>query len=308
MLFINKLLSNVGLIDSEETNYSIACISTSRPIYLVFDKNSGYPIYVVRKADDRAALQSHNIHTRLYKLVGNLVPQPIGLYEFSGKKYDIQRGVKGAPWFQLKSRIYTEEARTQLEIRIWQTLEKFQVAIHSESKNEIKNLQPHQELRKVREAYQSSREILSVKLEKLVERAVYDLSRSPTCPSIPQHGDFCLNNLIVDTNHITVIDFEDFSITNMPMYDHFTLALSLPSCSDEPDMAAATFKQASIVGAARTLGIPEDIVRWHFLHHLLLRLGPWSSGEKRAPYRAWLQKVLNRFIEDQVKFNQLANH
>tara|TARA_R110002096_G_scaffold299040_4_gene493502 strand:+ start:756 stop:1658 length:903 start_codon:yes stop_codon:yes gene_type:complete len=300
MLFVKQLLSNIGLLDNEKIDYSIACISTSRPIYLAFDQKSNYPIYVVRKIDDEAALKSHSIHTQLYKLVGNLVPQTIGLYPFAGKEYSVQHGVKGVPWFQLKSRIHTEEARTQLEKRTWQTLEDFQAAIKSESNKETKDLHPHQELKKVCKAYQSTGEILSAKLEKLLERAVYDLSRSPTCPSIPQHGDFCLNNLIVDANHITVIDFEDFSITNMPMYDHFTLALSLPSYSDEPDIAAATSKKASIIDAAHTLGIPEDIVRWHFLHHLLLRLGPWSTGEKRLPYRAWLKRILNYFIEDQL--------
>jgi hypothetical protein len=300
MLFIKKLLSTAGLLDEKSIYLSIACISTSRPIYLIFGQKFKHPIYVIRKINDPHALYFNNIHKRLYQLVGNLVPEPVGIYKYDGEQYDVQRGVKGAPWFQIKSRFHTKEARTGLEQRMWQTLRTFQTGICAESVKITNNLQPHEEMRKAYSEYQDTGEIVSSKLKSLVELAISELSISPDCQSISQHGDFCLNNLIIEKNHITVIDFEDFSITEMPMYDHFTLALSLPSCGTDLDSAAKVLSQPNIIAAAHSLGIPENIVPWHFLHHILLRLGPWSIGEKRAAYRVWLKQVLEGFVEAQT--------
>lgn len=304
MLFIKNLLFEAKLLGDQSSAHSIACISTSRPIYLVFDQNSGYPIYVIRKIADAATLHSHKIHNQLYQLAGNLVPEPVGVYEYAGEKYDIQRGVNGSPWFQLKSIVRTAEAKAHLEKRMWQALRDFQAAIYSGNSSATNNVEPSEELRKASIDYQDTGVIMSTELKKLIDDAISDLSQTPRCPSIPQHGDFCLNNLIIDTNQVTVIDFEDFSITNMPMYDHFTLALSLPSFSGESASAINVCGQEVIVSTAGTLNIPEKFIKWHFLHHLLLRLGNWSMGEKRKPYRAWLIQTLNYFIEEMTTPNR----
>lgn len=303
MLFIKQLLSTAGLLDGQATEYSIACVSTSRPIYLVFNKKSDYPTYVVRKLDDTHAFHSNRIHNELYHLVGNLVPEPFGVFENAEEKYDVQRGVKGVPWFQVKSKIRSVDERKHLEKRVWQTLTSFHAAIRTQGKSESQanKLQPHEELRKAFLEYQPAVETENTELEKLAEYAINDLSQMPNCTSMPQHGDFCLNNLIIGIDHITVIDFEDFAITAMPLYDYFTLALSLPSCSSEPVDAANIYNQSNTLNAASTLGIPKAAVKWHFLHHLLLRLGPWSTGEKRKTYRSWLTQVLDCFLDDQKK-------
>jgi len=302
MLFIKKLLFNTGLLDGKKkSEYSIACISTSRPIYLAFDQKSDYPIYVVRKIDGQPALKSHNVHTQLYKLAGNLVPQPIGLYMYSGEEYDVQHGVRGLPWFQLKSRVRSEDERIRLEKRIWDTLKNFQAAISRAETSETRDLKPHEELQSAYAGYQKTGETPSPDLDRVIEKAIRELSQEPDSPAVPQHGDFCLNNLIIDTDDITVIDFEDFGITGMPLYDHFTLALSLPSSPADPVSAANISGNSTIVTSAQALGISKDVIHWHFLHHLFLRLGSWSTGEKRKPYRDWLKQVLDCFLTEQGK-------
>jgi hypothetical protein len=298
MLFIKRLLSDAGLLRGRLADHSIACISTTRPIYLVFDHEVDQPIYVVRKLSDEHAFHTHRIHNQLYQLVGNLVPEPVGIYAYAGQQYDVQRGVKGSPWFQIKAKIRTSEARDHLEERMWQTLNSFQAAIHADEALAAKTLHPHKELHNAYTEYRNTCTAVNQTLERLVSIAANDLSKLKNCPSIPQHGDFCLNNMIIDEIHITVIDFEDFMITAMPIYDHFTLALSLPSCSSEPDNAAQVFAQHNIIAMAKHIGIPEEALKWHFLHHLLVRLGPWSIGEKRRPYRKWLEQVLNSFVAE----------
>src|SRR5690554_1320021 len=146
MLFIKQLLSTAGLLNRQAGEYSIACVSTSRPIYLVFNKKPDYPEYVVRRLDDTHAIHCNRVHNELYCLVGNLVPEPIGIYEHAGDKYDVQRGVKGAPWFQIQSRIRTAEARATLERKAWQTLNNFQTIVSDKYKQEIDQIQPHKEL------------------------------------------------------------------------------------------------------------------------------------------------------------------
>ena len=306
MLFIKRLLSAAGLVNDQQVDHSIACISTTRPIYLVFGHGSDYPAYVIRKMNDNHAFHTHRVHNHLYQLAGNQVPEPIGVYEYAGEKYDVQRGVKGAPWFQIKSKIRTEDARVSLEKRLWQTLTDFHYAIAGDGAHKTSDLQPHEELRQAYSEYKNTEQTVNVELEKIVKFAISNLSQMPGCSAIPQHGDFCLNNLIIDTNHITVIDFEDFFITTMPMYDHFTLALSLPSCEPEPASAAKICNQDSIINMAGILGISRTAIKWHFLHHLLLRLGPWSVGDKRKPYRTWLIQVLECFLADEGNVRNIA--
>lgn len=299
MLFIKQLLTNAHLLPGELTRYSVACISTTRPIYLVFGNEADKPMYVVRKLDDEHAFHTNQIHNQLYQLVGNQVPEPVGVYVHAGERYDVQKGVKGSPWFQIKAKTRTAEARTHLEQRMRQTLNKFQAAVSADTASLNTTLNPDEELQNAYTEYQNTGAAEDKRLQQVVNAAISDLAELNSCPSIPQHGDFCLNNLIIDKDHITVIDFEDFMMTAMPLYDHFTLALSLPSSSVEPDSAAQVFTQHNIAARAERIGIPEYVLKWHFLHHLLLRLGPWSTGEKRQPYRKWLMQVLNCFLAGQ---------
>lgn len=299
MLFIKQLLINAGLLRGESINHSVACISTTRPIYLVFDHKADHPVYVVRKLDDEHAIHTNEIHNQLYQLVGDQVPEPVGVYLHGDEKFDVQKGVQGSPWFQIKAKVRTAEARAHLEQRLWQTLNDFQAAICADTTHTGQNLNPHEELHRAYTGHQHTHAATNQKLEQVVGLAMGQLSDCKPSSAIPQHGDFCLNNLIIDNNRITVIDFEDFMITTMPMYDHFTLALSLPSGSTEPADAANIFNHYNLIESANALGIPETAVKWHFLHHLLLRLGPWSMGEKRAPYRIWLTQVLDIFVKNQ---------
>lgn len=301
LFFIESLLSEAGLLGETVAGYSTACINTSRPIYLVFGNSSDHPLYVIRKITGTQGLVSSRIDRKMYELIGNLVPEPLGFYELAGESYDVQKGVKGSPWFQLRSKVRSDKARAQIEKRMWQSLNDFQKAICPLGRNCEDSLQPRFELLEAFSGYQNVGGRITEDLLAVIENAVADLSHTPKCPAIPQHGDFCLNNLIIDTNHITVIDFEDFSITHMPMYDAFTLGLTLPSFGHNPENAANVIKQPAVIAAAQELGIPVAVLRWHFLHHLLLRLGPWSAGENRSRYRDWLNRALQNFINENTK-------
>src|SRR3954462_2356117 len=45
-------------------------------------------------------------------------------------------------------------------------------------------------------------------------------------PCFWQHGDFCLNNVLVSPARLSIIDFEEFGGPSMPLHDEIGLALS----------------------------------------------------------------------------------
>lgn len=46
-------------------------------------------------------------------------------------------------------------------------------------------------------------------------------------PVIPQHCDFSFANLLFRKNKVNILDWEDFGRTNLPLYDLFTLIISM---------------------------------------------------------------------------------
>ncbi|WP_144821942.1 phosphotransferase [Marinobacter piscensis] len=301
MLFVKHLLDSSGLENELLTKPSVACINTTRPIYLVFGHNQHQPLLIIRKVNGADEVKASQVDRYMHQIAGDLVPTPLGVYKLNGETYDIQRGVGGYPWFQLKSKVRTHKARVSIENRMWQSLYDFHAAVRRAQANSEVRVVPHIELQKSIAAYESAGERSPQKLRSIADRAFKELLYTPTCLSIPQHGDFCLNNLIIDKCHITVIDFEDFEITRMPLYDAFTLTLTLPSFDNSVSNAAQAFTHPKIISIVKHYGVAEATIRWHFFHHLLLRLGPWSAGGKRTRYRAWLNKVLDEFIDQQLK-------
>jgi hypothetical protein len=66
-----------------------------------------------------------------------------------------------------------------------------------------------------------------------VERAVVGIGQSlaplvqkAVLPRIPQHGDLCFNNILLDGSRISFVDWEDFGQVLLPGYDLFCLFLS----------------------------------------------------------------------------------
>ena len=303
MLVIRRMVQEHDFFSRISSNFSLLCINTSRPVYLVFGCCSEFPDYVIRRFDENKLIPSYFLEKKIFDAVGNLIAEPLCIIRASGSRYEIQRGVKGLPWFQLRNKIRNSSERILVERRIWATLKKLHLAIGNNLDKGISKILPCEELATVFSKYTAIEGVVADRLVRTVERATEELREaSHACNSIQQHGDFCINNLIIDWGHITVIDLEDFGITSMPLYDYFTLALTLPSFDPKPSNAAQVFTHSKIVEAANELKVPESAIKWHFLHHILLRLGAWSSSRKS--YRVWLEKVLDNFLND-IESNQI---
>ena len=277
----------------ENHTLSTLCLCTSNPAYLIFIDDRPSPNLVVRFSQSEDIRHAHQIAKRLHDIMGNLIPEPLVLIEKDNQNISIQKGVNGRPWFQLSAK-YSSPAQIEIiHTRAIEALNKLHRAIHSSSEWAT-TIHPGEELRKCYQQCINSGTTLPTETKALVEQFSQALDEIDELPTFSQHGDFCLNNLIIDDDEIHIIDFEDFGMSIMPFHDQFTLALSFHQLS--PKSAHISLKIAMNNCISNTT-IQPTLATSHlpglFLHHLLLRLGTWSQN--RLEYRQWLLSVLKDF-------------
>lgn len=290
---------------NEDTALSIVCISTTNPVYLIFSDHLSYPELVMRIVNSEDAYKAHDVTKVLYKVVGDLIPEPVAIAELNGKDFAIQRGVKGVPWFQLSQKITTPEQ--------WSNIRNRAITALAELHNGIRSVEswhaecaPGQELRNCYKKCTATGLEISDMLNSQVDLMSCQLDTMGMISVYPQHGDYCLNNLIIDDNKMHVIDFEDFGMTTMPLHDEFSLALSTYSQSPR-NITTSLLNELDVCSnlGAKDFGIDSAMRPAFFMHHLLLRLGGWSHPERRGEYRRWLISILDDFISDpHLFFNQ----
>ena len=294
MQFI-KSIASLHIPDHTPSDISVLCISTTNPVYLVFSKNEETPKLVIRDAEPQSVRYAHEISEKLFSKVGTLISEPIGIIEYANKEYSIQKGLKGTPWFQLTNNITSKDEWERLSNRALSILNQLHDGIFS-TEQWKKTCRPGDELRQCYSNCIKSGTNLSQEVKTLVEDCSKELDNLGEVSSFHQHGDFCLNNLIVDNDLVHVIDFEDFGMTSMPLHDEISLALSL--YSQAPQIVETSLKNEIISctkGSLTRFGISGEFIPGFFLYHLLLRLGDWSQGGRRDQYREWLFSVLGDF-------------
>jgi len=308
MRFIKNLVHQLMPEQYSDKELSVLCISTTNPVYLVFTNQAAYPELVIREANTEDARQAHDIAKALFDKVGNLIPEPIAIHRYNDRNFSVQRGAKGTPWFQLTQHITTPTHWNELRDRATTALNQ----LHNGTmaiENWRSECKPGEALRdRLKQCIASG-----TKLPQLLNQQVATMSQQldslGTLSTFPQHGDYCLNNLIIDTDDIHIIDFEDFGMTSMPLHDEFSLALSMYSKSSKNIDTSLQYELNTCTKkGAETLGIPVEMLPGFFMHHLLLRLGEWSLPTRRKQYREWLITILNDFIhEPQLLFPPSSN-
>src|SRR5690554_5848172 len=225
MNFVKQIVQQVAGL-SEAASWSVACIATTNPVYLLFSPTGDSPDYVVRVTPSSQSC-THNIGVVLHQAAGDLVPEPLGLIHQDGKLFSVQRGVAGMPWFQIAHRYAGADRWQALRATATETLNTFHQRISHGLSSERQIIRPSQELRSAYQVFLQIQQSKSDGLEAKIDKYESALASLGEITGVPQHGDFSLNNLIIQENpeQVTVIDFEDFNLTQMPLYDEFTLAL-----------------------------------------------------------------------------------
>lgn len=96
--------------------------------------------------------------------------------------------------------------------------------------------------------------------------ALTPLFQKTSLPRLPQHGDFYFDNILIDGERISVVDWEDFGEIFLPGYDLFCLLLNFYDPLDRQE--GKRFFEDSCLGAAmrkgievyfRAFGLPPDL-------------------------------------------------
>jgi hypothetical protein len=135
---------------------------------------------------------------------------------------------------------------------------------------------------------------LGAGVDALVDDAARTLDAIGPTMGVCQHGDFVLNNLLVDDRRLGIIDLDDFGMSVAPFHDNFSLALSvnlmapptarwhhrsedLAACADDspvfkgytPRQKGAFYVLCLLTSVRQTLHRPSrDRIRSHYLECL----------------------------------------
>lgn len=302
MFQIESLIKAMLNDTSVSTKYSIACISTTNPVYLVFSSNSPFPEFVVRRADADTSKQDYQLNKCLYEATGGLVPEPIGLYEHGGHVFSVEKGVQGRPWFQLAGTVRTVGEWENIRKAALETLHQFHAGVARVSQW-TSEVQPGKLLRSAYKEFCNFQGHRDHALADAVDSYLPELDSLGCWTGVWQHGDFSLNNLLFEESSVTVVDLEDFGITTLPLYDEFTLALSLNTLAPSRVSSSLAVELGICTGSIKhQCSFRRRTVQALFLCHLLIRLGSWSSAEKRQPYRQKLLRLLEDYVKDPDAF------
>jgi Phosphotransferase enzyme family len=295
MLEIVSLVDQLapGLVQRESA--SVACVCTTRPKFLVFNRYSEHPACVVEFGPRERLARVDGILSQLHPRFPKGVARPIVCKPWHNGTYvQIQEGLGGMPWFRLSDGLATaKDWRAMLDRAVAAML-----SLHAATRDVPGWSAPvlaGAELRRQVALCNRDARLLNEPVLERIRAWSQELDAAGPMASCWQHGDFSLNNLLVSDSSVSVIDFDEFGGTLVPLHDAFGLALSVPLSQSES--CPLTFPEciAQCVEPARR---DERISTGHLpgllMHHLLWRINQCHGLERRAP----LERILLGWVVD----------
>jgi hypothetical protein len=271
---------------------SIACVRTTHQKYLVFDADPSRPACVVEFGYRDRLRRIDAILKSLHGLCPREVPRPLACAPWaSGQMVQIQEGLPGMPWFRLFDTLNTTTKWHALVERAVAMMRRFHGAIGTVPAWVGKIHLGHSLAEQARiwgAAGSSHAPRLATALDACIER----LRCAPPMPALAQHGDFSLNNLMIDADSMAVIDFEEFGLTRMPLHDAIGLGLSFSMSQDGRCPISVRECVERCIGGARTIASFDDtVLRGLLLHHLVWRINQSQGHPSRSRLRAALTSL-----------------
>jgi hypothetical protein len=256
MIGLAKLLAR-EFGDLDPASISSICIRTAQPKYLVFAGDDTHPRYVVQFGDFASLSKTFDHLTELHLLMPASVPRPLLLSNKSdGLSMFVQEGLPGRPWFNLRTTLTTPQMWLTLRDRVIKVLAEFHDVVASRPAWQ-RDVAPWQILEATASQYKEVVGIQSAAFYSVVDAHIEILRPLGELSCFPQHGDFCINNLLLDRDATGIVDFEHFGVTHAPLHDEWLLVDSLmafapESCADLGDetwlMAMAQSRYAQGLG------------------------------------------------------------
>jgi len=206
----------------------VAFLKTTEPTFMVFADHQAHPLFVV-KVGDAAILETRSaLATRLYTLMPDAIARPVGVFRLDGNRaLLVQEGLTGTPWFRLSDRCRTTADWRALRTRAVSMLKRFHVAVTTQPQWVAETPALDVELCTMTARLQEELAPLGERAVALFASIASDLAAVGPVHGVWQHGDFVLNNLLVDDDQMRVLDLDDFGKWRAPFVDAFALAHSV---------------------------------------------------------------------------------
>jgi Phosphotransferase enzyme family len=212
---------------------SVACIRTTQKVFLVFSDDVSRPICVAHVGDLKILERIGEYHRRLCQVTRDLVPEHLVYTSLAtGEGLLIVSGLPGTPWFRLTEQNHRPEQWDNLRTLGLATLARFQRAVEA-FPDWHRRIRPGDELRRVLGRCLDANVTIPSGLSSAISEFASALDAVGELDCYWQHGDYCLNNLLIDRERVGIIDFEEFGHTCMPLHDEFGLALSIHGLESE---------------------------------------------------------------------------
>lgn len=283
---------------------SVVRIETTRPVFLLFGSDWNRPVCVAQIGSHTYLETIRLVLSTLHNRIPDLVPASLACVSWRGEQYvHIQEGLPGMPWFRLRETLHGEGQWTRLEQKARRGLERFHAAI-AETPDWRCRVVPGTALRhQVRLlAAQDSR--LLPRTTRALDKAAETMDSLGEIEWFWQHGDFCLNNLLVTPSGVGIVDFDEFGATSVPLHDEIGLGLSVYQLSShQEDWGMA---------GRHVLACVDPTLRRHpelspslpglFLHYLVWRVNQGFGRPRREAACAGLRTIIDAFAEEPARF------
>jgi hypothetical protein len=228
ILDLTTLLTRHGVVAVETArDLRVAFLKTTEPTFLVFRRGRRHPSFVV-KIGDRAALDARAaITSRLHALLPGIA-RPIGVLALDHRRgMFVEEGLPGVPWFRLGDVYKTPSDWHELRARAIDKLHEFHAAVAAQPEWVAAPRTLDSDVRSMVVALGDDLSGLGASGEGLLQSTASEFASLGAIGGISQHGDFVLNNLLVDAHQMAIIDLADFGRWQVPFLDAFALGHSV---------------------------------------------------------------------------------
>jgi hypothetical protein len=299
------MLAIVSLVDQlvpgllQRGDASVACVCTTRPKYLVFNKKAQQPACVVEFGPADRLVRVDGILSTLHPRFPGGVARPLCCTSWRNGTYvQIQQGLAGMPWFRLSDQLRSAADWRAMIDRAVAAMLRLHAATRDVPAWSAAVL-AGAELRRQAALCNRDDAVLSDRVLERVRTWGYQLDAAGPMSSCWQHGDFSLNNLLVAAATVSVIDFDEFGGTLVPLHDAFGLALSVPlSQNGSCPLSPADCIAQCVEPARQDEGIDPAHLPALLMHHLLWRINQCRGLERRDALRhillGWVADLANK--------------
>jgi hypothetical protein len=276
---------------------SVVRIQTTRPVYLLFGRDDQQPACVAQVGDQEALVKLRDTLQALHSSIPDLVAESFGCLAWGTACVHFQEGLPGLPWFRLHEYYHGEAMWTAVRQRGLEALETFHGAVAAVPRWRGRvNLRADfdQQVRQMHETV-----AVSPTLSRWLQSLSLSLEPIGEMDCHWQHGDYCLNNLLIGRDGVRIVDFDEFGETSFPGQDETGLALSIH------EQAADSADWNTVERQLRSCLVP--VVSKHprlrpclhaiAAHYLVRRISRCAGYPSRQPARLKLEAMLASGLE-----------